>query len=448
MNDFRKAREYLDSFINYENRNDYHYRRSFKLKRVRHLMNVFGISYKNLKAIHIAGTKGKGSTATFVSYMLASSGFKVGLYTSPHFVDFRERVKIVNCCGRDIIEEHIISKKDVIRIVDDFKFHLGRARFGLELGRLTFFEIYTALAFRFFLEKKVDYAVLEVGLGGRLDATNIVHPVMSIITHIGYDHTQKLGKSLKDIAREKAGIIKRNTPVVISNQRKSALSVIQKRARLVNAESFVLGRDFHFDNVRLALKTTFDFWFNDFKLHALISLKGMCQVENASLAIAVVRILEEKCSLKRIDYKKGLKETYLEGRFEVTSRNPLIVLDIAHNVSSFRALNHNIKDYFPKKEVILIFGVSKDKDARKMLSVIDYDRIIITSFGNPRALAPHKIKGFCNKTAVIEPSIEKALKKVLSYYNKGCLILVSGSFFLVSEAKGAIKKLSHVNKRL
>jgi len=441
MNDFRKAREYLDSFINYENRNDYHYRGSFKLKRVRRLMDILGISYKSLKVIHVAGTKGKGSTATFVSYMLAASGFKTGLYTSPHFVDFRERTKIVIPHGRNVRED-IISKEDVVRIINDFRPYLERMRFNPELGRLTFFEIYTALSLKFFLEKKVDYAVLEVGLGGRLDATNIVHPAVSIITHIGYDHTQKLGEKLGEIAREKAGIIKRNVPVVISSQRKSALSVIQRKARLKKAESFLLGRDFYFYNVRLALKTTFDFRFKDFKLRARIPLRGMRQVENASLAIAAVHLLDKKYAVKGIDYKKGLKETYLEGRFETALKEPLIILDIAHNVSSFRALNQSIKDYFPKKKIILIFGASKDKNVKQMLSVIDYDRIIITSFGNPRALDPHRIKEFCNKTAVLEPSVEKALKKALSYYNKGCLILVSGSFFLAAEAKEAIKKIA------
>ena len=447
MNDFRKAREYLNSFINYENRNNYRYRRNFKLKRARHLMNTLGVSYKSLKVIHIAGTKGKGSTATFVSYMLAASGFKTGLYTSPHFADFRERVKIVSSHGENV-KEDIIPKKDVVAIINDFRPYLERTRFDSELGRFTFFEIYTALALKFFLEKKVDYAVLEVGLGGRLDATNIVHPVVSIITHIGYDHTQKLGEKLREIAREKAGIIKRSIPVVISSQRKSALCVIQRKARLMKAKSFLLGRDFYFYNVSLASKTTFNFRFKDFKLRARIPLRGMCQVENASLAIAAVHLLEEKHATKEINYERGLKEVYLEGRFETVSREPLIILDIAHNVSSFCALNQNIRDYFPKKKIILIFGASKDKNVKQMLSVINYDRMIIASFGNPRAMDPRKIKEFCNKEAVIEPSIEKAFKKALLYYNKGCLILVSGSFFLVAEAKEAIKRLHHVNKRL
>jgi len=440
MKDFKKAKEYLYSFINYENYNNYHYRRSFKLKRVRHLMNMLGIRYKRLKAIHIAGTKGKGSTATFVSYILAASGFKAGLYTSPHFADFRERIKIINN-GTKGIKEDMISRKDVVRIINEFKPYLDKMRSGAPYGMITFFEVWTAIAFRFFLEKNVDYAILEVGLGGRLDATNIVRPMLSIITHIGYDHTQKLGNKLSDIAREKAGIIKRGIPLVVANQRKSALSVILKKARMMNAENFVLGRDFYFYNVRLAKKTTFDFCFKDFKLHPDIPLKGRCQAENASLAIAAMRTLEERYNVgKRIEYKRGLKNAFLEGRFEIASRRPLIILDIAHNVSSFCALSQNIKDYFPQKRVILIFAASKDKNVKKMLSVIDYEKIIITSFSNPRAMACHKIKEFCREKAIIEPSIEKALKKAFSLYNKNYLILVSGSFFLVSEAKKVIKR--------
>ena len=411
-------------------------------------MNVLGIPYANLKAIHIAGTKGKGSTATFVSYILAASGFKVGLYTSPHFKDFRERIKTVNS-SKNGTREDIIPKKDVVRIVNKFKFYLKERHLDTRLGGLTFFELYTAVAFQFFLENKVDYVVLEVGLGGRLDATNIARSVVSIITRIGYDHTQKLGERLKEIAREKAGIIKRGTPLVTTNQRKSAACAILRRARSMNAKSFVLGRDFNYYNVRLTEKTGFDFYFRNFSLHARISLKGLCQVENASLAIASICVLKEKeCIAKKIDYRKGLKTASLKGRFEVALKEPLIILDIAHNVSSFRALNQNIKDYFPKKKIILIFAISKDKNAKKMLSVIDYDKIIITSFNNPRALSPHTIGELCDKQAIIELSIEKAFKKALSYYNKDCLILVGGSFFLVSEAKEAIRKLYYVNKGL
>ena len=447
MKGFKEAKEYLDSFINYERRNDYRYRRDFKLERVRRLMETLGILYEDMRVVHIAGTKGKGSTAAFISYILAASGFKVGLYTSPHLADFRERIKIVSRYGGGI-KEDVISKKDAAGIIDDFRPYLEKMRFSPELGRLTFFEVYTALAFRFFLEKGVDYAVLEVGLGGRLDATNIVHPAVSIITHIGYDHTQKLGRSLKEIAREKAGIIKRSVPVVVSRQRRSALSEIQKKVCLMGAENFVLGRDFYFYNVKLSGGPSFDFCFNDFKLRARIRLKGICQVENASLAIAAVRILERKYAIKKVSYKEGLRYAHLEGRFEIVSKRPLIVLDVAHNVSSFIALSRNIKDYFPEKKTIFIFAVSKDKDAKKMLLTIDYSKIIVTSFHNPRAAPPDEIRKLCLGPADIEPSIEKALKKALSYYNKDSLILIAGSFFLVSEAKEVLKKLHYADKRL
>jgi len=435
---FLKVTEYLDSFVNYEKTVNYAYRKNLKLKRVKHLLKSLDVTCKDFKVIHIAGTKGKGSVATFVAYILASSGFKVGLYTSPHFKSFRERIKIVLSQASQVIS-NLISKKDVIRLVEEFKPHLEKLRFTKEFGKLTFFEVYTALAFKYFLDNRLDFIVLEVGLGGRLDATNVVKSLSSIITHIGYDHTQKLGTRLKEIAYEKSGIIKKKTPVVSSLQRKEVLKVIINKCRKMHSSLFILGRDFDFNNVRYKKNyTLFDFRFKDFILKNLkVNLKGKHQVENASLAITTLYILKDsKVLANSLNFRRGLQESFIEGRFEIARTNPLIILDIAHNVSSFLALAQSLRIYFPRKKIILIFSASKDKDVRGMLRCIRYDRIIITSFNNPRAHSPWDIKRICClKNPLLAKDIKEALEIAYKYYNRRYLILISGSLFLISEAK-------------
>jgi dihydrofolate synthase/folylpolyglutamate synthase len=435
---YNEAEEYLNSFINYERRIFFPYKKSLKLGRVKYLLDTLGVPYQNLKAIHIAGTKGKGSTATFCSYILASSGFKVGLFTSPHFFDFRERIKIVRSQKSEVRSQKI-SKKDVVRIIEEFRPHLERMRFTKEWGKLTFFEVYTALAFRYFLENSLDFVVLETGLGGRLDATNVVYPLITIITHIGYDHTHKLGRRLRDIAYEKAGIIKPNVAVVSSFQRRVAWDQIKRKAQTTHSKLFLLGRDFKFHKVRLNNKSsTFDFSFNNCNLDNLrIRMKGIHQIENASLAVAGLCILKDRGLIeKNLEFRKGLKESFIEGRFEVARKMPLIILDIAHNASSFLALSKTIDTYFPGRRIILIFAASKDKDIKNMVNKINFDNIIITSFGNPRSFSPEDIKRVVkSEQALIAKDPREALRLGLKLYKKNSLIVVAGSLYLVAEIK-------------
>lgn len=442
--DYSKTKKYLDSFVNYENAINYVYKRSLKLRRVRYLLKVLDVSYKRLKVIHVAGTKGKGSVATFIAYILGASGFKVGLYTSPHFKDFRERINILKPT-KEGVRNCLIPIKDVIRIVEEFKPILKKLRLTKDLGKLTFFEVYTALAFKYFLENNLDFVVLEVGLGGRLDATNVINPLLSIITNIGYDHTNKLGRRLGDIAYEKSGIIKSNVPVVIGRQRRTALETILKKCHSMGSDTFILDYDFNFNSAIFKENVTrFNFRFGDYVLNDIrISLKGMHQVENASLAIASLKILVDKGIIKKsLDFKKGFKENVLEGRFEIVRRKPLIVSDVAHNVSSFRSLAQTLKKYFPHKKIIIIFAASKDKDVKGMLRCISYDKIIITSFNNRRSLSPAEIKKKCGlKQAILATNIEESLKIAYKYYNRKYLIVVSGSFFLVAEAKVLLRKV-------
>ncbi|MCM8756651.1 MAG: bifunctional folylpolyglutamate synthase/dihydrofolate synthase [Candidatus Omnitrophica bacterium] len=386
----------------------------------------------------MAGTKGKGSVANFVSYILANSGYQVGVYTSPHFQDFRERIKVVknNIC-------ELIPKKDVIKIVEEFKPYLDKLRYTKRWGKISFFEVYTAIALKYFCQQNLDFVGVEVGLGGRLDATNVVKPLISVITHIGYDHTDKLGKTLKEIAYEKSGIIKTNVPVVTTTQRKEALKTILRRAKIKRSPLYILGKDFFFRNAKIKKDyTVFDFIFEDLILNGLkIYLKGAHQIENASLAIASLHILQKRKIIEnKLNFHQGVKKTFLPGRFEIVKEKPLIILDVAHNLSSFVALKNSLGTYFPSKKIILVFAASKDKDIKRMLKTIPYNRIIVTKFNNPRAFLPKEIKRICNlKDAILTDNIKEALNKALSYYNQDNLILITGSFFIVAEVKQLIK---------
>ncbi len=449
---YKQAKDYLDSFLNYEKISYFSYKRSFKLERMHILLKHLKIPYQALKVIHIAGTNGKGSTAHFLAYLLAASHFKVGLFTSPHFFDFRERIQIVRKAedrrqrteGRKQKAESgvwssLISKKDVIKIVEEFRLGLKNLKIPQKLGQVTFFEVFTAVAFKYFSQKDIDFVILESGLGGRLDSTNVVNPLVSIITHIGYDHTDKLGKRLAEIAGEKAGIIKRNTPLICSSQRLVSLKVIKNKCKARSAPLFLLERDFKTQSIRLKQEhTLFNFRFDGFTLKDLkIHLKGKYQVENASLALAALSLLEKEGTIrKRVDYKGGLKASGLSGRFEVVSKSPRTIVDIAHNASSFSALGNSLKRYFPRKKIILIFACSQDKDAKKMLKEIGYSYLILTRFNNPRSQDPLELKRIVRgENVCLAKGIGEALKEAKEKYKDKWVIIISGSLFLVSEAK-------------
>lgn len=441
---YKQAKDYLDSFLNYEKISYFPYQRSFNLERMRLLLKHLEISYQDLKVIHIAGTKGKGSTAHFCAYLLAASSFKVGLFTSPHLFDFRERIKVVkkNLNSGDIKESQI-SKDNFREITKELRRKLASLKLPKRLGQVTSFEASFALAFNYFIQERLDFIILECGLGGRLDATNIVTPLVSIITHIGYDHTDKLGRRLAEIANEKAGIIKKNRPLICSYQRPASLRIIKEKCKAKNALLMLLGRDFKTRNLRLKDKLTFfDFRFGKLSLNNLaIYLKGEHQVENASLALAAVSLLKEKGVIaKEIDYRDGLSGCFLPGRFEVVNTSPLTIVDVAHNPSSFLALDNNLRQYFPGKKIILIFACSKDKDAKKMLKNIDYSYLFLTSFNNPRAKNPLELKRIVKgKRVYLTATVGEAIRQARESYRRGWAIVISGSLFLVAEAKRVLQ---------
>jgi dihydrofolate synthase/folylpolyglutamate synthase len=429
--DYQQALQYLNSFLNLEKKAFYSYKESLKINRVYKLAEYLKIFYKGLKAIHIAGTKGKGSTAHFIAYLLASSGYKVGLFTSPHFFSFRERIKIVK--ARDgKVKEKLISEKSATEIIEKFKNKL--AVYNKE--KPTYFELITFIGFEYFLNKKVDYAVVEVGLGGRLDSTNIINPLTSVITHIGYDHVDLLGNSLAAIAAEKAGIIKERTPVISSYQRHLADKTIKRIAKKNKSSLFVLGKDFQTTNIRINKNyTSFDFEFGKNKIKGIkIYAKGSYQVENAGLALASVASIKKENKTSALS-KRALSQCRLTGRFEVVSKKPLVVVDVAHNQSSARAVSDNLKRYYTQKRIILVFSCSSDKKPNQMLPLINYDALILTQFNHPRSFDVFQLKNILKRKAVVTINLKDALKEAKNLYNKQSLILICGSFFLAAEAK-------------
>ncbi len=436
-----RAVSYLNSFLDFEKNPFYSYKDSLKLKRVYQAADYLDIPYKDLKAIHIAGTKGKGSTAHFTAYLLASLGYKVGLFTSPHLFSFRERIKIVRLVNNKF-KEKLISKKSIVEIVDKFKDKIRV--FSKE--KPTYFELITLIGFQYFLDKKIDYAVVEVGLGGRLDSTNIINPLVSVITHIGYDHVHLLGNSLAEIASEKAGIIKEKTPVISSFQKKSAAKVIGQTAKKNKSSFFSLGRDFQTTNIKIRKNhTSFDFEFGKNKIKNLkIHPKGSYQIENAGLALASIFTIKKQ-NIKKSLFKQALSQCLLAGRFEAISGDPLTVVDVAHNQSSARAVSDNLKRYYPGKKIILIFSCSSDKNPNQMLSLISYDSIILTQFNNRRVFDVFQLKKIFKKKAIVTTNLEDALRRAGDLYDKQSLILICGSFFLVAEAKKLLKEKT-INK--
>lgn len=312
---------------------------------------------KKLKFIHIAGTNGKGSVSTFISQSLLEEGYNVGKYTSPHISSFNERI---NLNGEDISDEDLIkSTSEVKKTVDKLR---------LLEKYPTEFEIITAIAFDYFAKKQVDVVVLETGLGGRLDSTNVVTPVLSVISKVALDHTDRLGETISEIAYEKAGIIKKNVPVCVGIQEKLVSDVIREKAKELSSELFELNES-DIEELSLSLdKSLFKYKGKSYE----ISMLGKYQLYNASLAIMSLDVLNEKTEFK-ISFssiKKGLKNAKWQARFELLQKRPILIADGAHNLNGISALKDSLKKYFGDRKLKAVFAVMKDKDVSSMLEQI------------------------------------------------------------------------------
>ncbi|MBN2097575.1 MAG: bifunctional folylpolyglutamate synthase/dihydrofolate synthase [Candidatus Omnitrophica bacterium] len=433
---YQKAQAYLNSFINYERLNFYPYPSRFKLSRVRRLLEFLGRPDQSLKVIHIAGSKGKGSTCAFLANILKAAGFKVGLYTSPHLVDIRERIRIIQKT-----EKEKISKKDFTRLVEKIKPYTEKLR-KTKFGKLSFFEILTVLACLYFKEKNCDFVVLETGIGGRLDATNVVSSILCAITPISYEHTQALGKTLGKIAEQKAGIIKQKKQVVVTApQRPAALRVISRRAKKIGAALFEVGRDIRIQEQSLRLCG------QSFSVQGIlgrypglkIKLLGRHQLVNAAVALGCAEALGlQGVKISASAIKQGLANTQWPGRLQIIAQRPYIVLDGAQNRASAGVLKQALYKLFKFQRLILVFGVSQDKDVGGMLKefVPPAQSVILTKSQNPRALAPQIIKTYIktnSRPIFLTENIQQALRLAREKSAQQDLILVTGSLFLIGE---------------
>ncbi|MFA5156551.1 MAG: folylpolyglutamate synthase/dihydrofolate synthase family protein [Candidatus Omnitrophota bacterium] len=448
---YPQAISYLGSLINYERFSGWAYRESFRLERFRDFLHSIGDPQAGLKCVHVAGSKGKGSTCAFISYVLRRLGYNVGLYTSPHLSDFRERIRIlgVRCQVSGVRQggdfEGMIPRKDLARLVTGLKPAIDKFHRAKKHEPLSFFEVYTALAFIYFKEKKVDFAVLETGLGGRLDATNTVDPLVCVITPISYEHTQQLGNTLKAIAGEKAGIIKSKRSIVISAEQKEEVArVIRERCKHTGARLYRVGKDTKYKENRNGSFTVRGIKAGYSGLR--IRLLGPHQMANASAAIAAVEALGFYGSKAAGSIRQGLYETVWPGRCEVILRRPTIVLDGAQNSASAGVLKKAIRENFSAaggsasggkyKKLILVLGISSDKDIKGICRQFRgfVDRVILTKADNPRAIDPEKLAGnFCGKEIFITKNVKEAGRLALMLAGQEDLIVVTGSLFVVGE---------------
>jgi dihydrofolate synthase/folylpolyglutamate synthase len=398
------------------------------LATIKALLGGLGEPHIEYRSIHIAGTNGKGSTSAMLEAILTEAGIRTGLFTSPHLINFNERIRV---------EKSPITDADVVRVARRIK----KAAKGVR-ARPTFFEFCTAMAFEYFKSSSVDTAILEVGMGGRADSTNVTTPELSIITSIGYDHKLQLGTTLGQIAKEKAGIIKRFGVVVSAAQRPTVQRLLKQISRKRSAELLTLGADFRVQQVKSGRGgSRFDYSGIDLKLRGLdINLNGPFQVRNAALALAAIEVLRRRgYDIPAGAVRRGLKTVEWPGRVETIARRPLVILDSAHNPDGARALKEALGD-FRYSRLILVIGVTSGKDARgilKRLAPIS-DKIILTRADDERG-APvgdllKALKGHRSK-ARTTPDVPAAIEMALEEANGDDAILITGSIFIAGEAR-------------
>ena len=399
------------------------------LETIKDVLNALGNPQNNFVSIHVAGTNGKGSVASALSSILHESGYKVGLYTSPHLVRFNERICINN---RQISDADVVKSFKAVQQVH----HGNRSP--------TFFEFATAMALYEFGRQTVDWAVIETGMGGRFDATNVIQPAMSIITNVSMEHRDYLGNTLARITREKAGIIKQGAPVVTAIKQKQAQAVVLRTAAKKSAPLYVLGKNF---KVRRQGAGEFSYYGIENTWHNMHTpLLGHYQVANAALAIAACELLnKDKAEISRKNIQDGLSKTRWPGRLEIVSDNPLVILDGAHNLIAARNLAKYLSENLAHRRITLVVGILDDKPYEAMLKSLlpVCSQVIITRAKTERALAPQRLYTAAKKIisdVTMIPEVAAAARQAIETASPDDVICIAGSLYVVGEAKEAIQK--------
>jgi len=450
---YKEALEYIYSLTDYEKQSTYRYApEHFDLRRMERLMALLGNPHHRFKSVHIAGTKGKGSTAAMIASILQAAGYKTGLYTSPHLHTFRERIRL---------DGQLIGEKTVADLTERLHPLVS------QIEGLTTFEIMTALAFLYFAEERADLAVLEVGMGGRLDATNIVTPLVAVITSLSYDHTQYLGHTLALIAGEKAGIIKNGVVVVSAPQSPEAMAVIEETCQKREALLFRVGKQWIWQGGKSSLEGQFftvhrhnpashlspqspehslkyeRFSQKPYRRRYWIPLLGEHQLDNATTAVAVAELLSALgVHISEEAIAQGLRQVRWPGRLEILSHTPFLVVDGAHNADSAHKLAMALRKHFRYERLFLIFGASLEKDIDGMLQELLplVHRAIVTQARHPRATGVQSLRErflACGCKPLSSPSVAEALDCALGLAQKQDLICATGSLFVVAEVREA-----------
>ena len=442
--EYSEAAAYLDSFVNYEKK-AFSYSTDLKLNRTYRLLEELGNPQHKFRTVHVAGTKGKGSVCAMVFSILREAGKRCGLYTSPHLVDFRERIRLID---REDGKDRLISEDEICELIETkIKPVVENVKQEEGMDGITFFEVYTAMAFEFFAERGVDIGVIEVGMGGRLDATNVVRPIACGITPISYDHTDKLGPTLTLIAKEKSGIIKEGSLVVSAPQEEEAARVIRDVSEKMNARLYEVGKDISYRVLNSSIEgSTFNITGIWSEYPALsIPLIGSHQIVNGATAVGLVELLGfNGISIAQEAIKSGLEKVEWHGRFQILSREPLIIIDGAQNRASAKVLKATVNDLFKGKRVMLILGISSDKDIEGIGNELCpmADKVIFTKANSPRAEEPvslnARLSRFC-KESIMRDNVREAISEATNNYSIDSLILITGSLYLVGEAIEYIK---------
>jgi dihydrofolate synthase/folylpolyglutamate synthase len=393
-------------------------------------MSIFGNPHHSFRSVHVAGTNGKGSTSAMIESILRTSGVRTGLFTSPHLLSFTERIRIN---GEEIGEDEVIA------LAEEVKTAAGK----LEDFSPTFLEVVTAMAFLHFRNKGVDWAVVETGLGGRLDATNVIVPEVSVITRIGLDHCDFLGSTLPEIAREKAGIIKKSVPVVSADQEAEAMGVIAAKSAGKQSALYVFGKEFTAGPVSESFGGITFHYSGDRDYRDLrVPLPGGHQVVNAALALKAVEVISPLFSGLHLDIGKGLAVVRWPGRLEMVKEDPPVLIDGAHNPQASLALSDHLKKVVLAKyrRIILVIGAMGDKNIEGILEPLLplASEILFAAPAYGRAASPERLAAAAARmgySSIVAQSVAEAIAKAEELRLPGDLILITGSFYTIGEAR-------------
>lgn len=415
---------------------------NYGLERTERLLELLGNPHKKLKLIHIAGTNGKGSTSAILGKILIEHGYNVGFFNSPHLEEIEETIRI---------NDENIKEEDFISLINEIKPFVNKVvKEGF--NHPTEFEVLTCIMFLYLYRQNVDFGIIEVGLGGRLDSTNVLTPILSVITSISLDHTNILGNTIEEIAIEKVGIIKKNIPIITYMQKDEVMKVITEKAIKMNSNLIIVNSNnyklLELDrDIIINQKVLVHYRGKDEILN--LSLLGKHQIINLSLAIEVVKELE---NLNYIDLdirkiKLAVKKVEWKGRLEILSQNPYIVIDGAHNVAGIKYLKNNIDEYFKYKNLYLILGILADKEVEKMVEEITplAKEVYTVTSNSIRAKNSQDLREIVknyNENCLAFEDYEEAARYAINKANKEDLILASGSLYMIGKIREIFNRLN------